>query len=106
MSEHVHRPMGRDDYVRPDGVREVWWKCVCGLEEKRFFEGDVCLGVKYRFQSLWADAAEWLSLTIPMRIHEECDGIGCPDCNLNGIVETDGTAIVVPAPAAPPRRPV
>lgn len=101
---HEHHPMGRDDYVRPDGVREVWWKCVCGLEEKRFFEDDVCLGVKYRFQGRWADAAEWLALKIPMQTCGECAGIGCPACALNGIVELDGSPILVPAPGEAPRR--
>jgi hypothetical protein len=103
--EHEHRPIGRDDFVREDGIREVWWKCGCGLEEKRFFEADRCVGVKYRIGSRWMDAQEWLMFTIPMRLCDVCEGAGCAEgCNWVGVVETSGAWIEPPPAPAPPRR--
>lgn len=98
--------MGRDDYVRPDGVREVWWKCMCGLEEKRYFDTDgVPLAVRYRYQGLWADAKEWLMLTVPMQFCPMCeDGEGCDHCGHLGVVDADGSPVETPKKSLVGRR--
>jgi len=101
---HTHVRQGRDDWLRPDGILEVWWKCFCGLEEKRFFQDNECIEVRFRLHGLWAPARDWLTMNFPMSLCPECeDGIGCEACDFLGVVELDGAKIVMPPPPRPER---
>lgn len=109
MARHVHKPLGRDDYLRPDGIREVWWKCICGLEEKRRFDGEEVVGVAYRFGGVWVEAAEFLMLKLPLKLCPTCKGFpddwsGCDGCGGVGVVEPSGDRLSAPAERREPRR--
>lgn len=105
MYAHTHKAMGRDDYVRTDGIREIYWKCLCGLEEKRFFQDGECIGVRYRYGGRWIEAWELVSLTVPVQLCPQCGGDNddCDNCGGVGVLDTDGGKVVAPPPPRPVR---
>lgn len=109
---HEHLLIVWDDLLRPDGKRAVWAKCVCGLEERRWFEGDPqrIYKVEVRVGGIWMDPLDLLR-TVPIRLDEceNCHGDPdplkptCPVCHGVGVLE-DGAEVklIVPTPQEPP----
>ena len=95
---HEHLFIAWDDFTRRDGVRLIWSKCICGLEERRHFgEGDEPEAVKYRLGGIWVNALTILRLTpLQVALCDVCDGnievLGpkCHRCRGLGVIEPDG----------------
>lgn len=110
MTAHVHNFVVRDDFVRPDSVRQVERRCICGLAERRRYDGQQILTVRYRYDEMgggWVDAAALLKLTLPVRLCDVCKGIestrGCVKCDGLLVLEDDGRPLD-PPPKKPRRR--
>lgn len=105
MMGHDHAFRIRDDFTRPDnGIRQVERQCVCGLSERRRYDGEDVISVRYRYTPAgggWVEAAELLKVVLPVRLCDECGGgdVGCEKCGGLLVVEDDGR----PLDAAPPR---
>lgn len=106
MTGHAHLFVTRDDFTRPDnGVRQVERQCVCGMSERRRYDGRECISVRYRYAGFgggWVDAAEILKLTFPVKLCEVCGGndVGCETCGGILVIEETGD------PLGPPPRPM
>lgn len=103
---HEHNLVTRDDFTRPDNnLRQVERRCVCGLAERRQYDGGETVSVRYRYDSWgggWVDAAEILKLTFPVKLCESCGGsdVGCEVCGGMLVVEESGD------PLGPPPKPM
>lgn len=109
LSGHVHVLVVRDDFVHPEtGLRQVERHCVCGLSERRKYNGDEVLSVRYRWFPMgggWADATEILMLRLPVALCDVCgaSGADCEKCDGLGVVEETGEPLG-PPPRARRRR--
>lgn len=94
---HTHLFIAWDDYTRRDGVRLIWSKCVCGLEERRHFDEGEPTVVEYRMGGIWVDALTILRMT-PLQValcaacggNIEVLGPKCHHCRGLGVMEGDG----------------
>jgi hypothetical protein len=92
---HKHLFIAWDDYTRRDGVRLIWSKCVCGLEERRHFdEENEPLVVEYRLGGIWVDSLVILRLApLQVALCDVCGGnidvLGpkCHHCRGLGVIE-------------------
>jgi hypothetical protein len=101
---HSHLFVIRDDFTRPDsGVRQIEARCVCGLSERRQYDGTEVVSVRYRYANAgggWVDAAELLKISYPVMLCPACEGTDayCETCGGLLVVEPDGTR-----PGPPPK---
>lgn len=103
---HRHLFIAWDDYTRRDGVRLIWSKCICGLEERRHFgEGDEPLVVEYRLGGIWVDSLVLLRMTpLQVRLCDVCAGnidvLGpkCHRCRGLGVIQWDDEPVTLNPP--------
>lgn len=97
---HNHFFVTWDDFTRPSGVRMVWARCVCGLEERRYFRDGEPIQAEYRFGGIWMHPLDLLRVA-PLRMIEcpACHGdpnplqASCATCLDLGVVEPDGARV-------------
>lgn len=112
---HRHEIIPYNDFTRPDGLRQVWARCICGLEERRTFRGPRPVDVEYRLGGVWMKPLDLIRRRdLPVEECPECHGepragIGAPcvSCAGIGVVE-DGHPVRLraPAPISDPQPPV
>jgi hypothetical protein len=111
VSAHEHVFVVHDDFTNPaDGIRQIQRRCLCGLSERRRFDGNTVVGVKYRYDLMgggWCDARYLLDLVLPVVTCGTCHGDDddCPKCNGTAVVDAasaDGAGVGDLAP--PPKR--
>lgn len=114
---HQHLLTVWDDLTRPDGKRAIWSKCMCGLEERRWYqaEGDTfrVYKVEVRIGGVWMDPLSLLR-TMPIRLEEcaACEGDPdpragrCQVCHGAGVTEHgQEVKLILPREPAPPATP-
>jgi hypothetical protein len=106
---HTHKLVVIEDFDHPGtGLRHIRSRCLCGLSEKRRYDGKECVRVEYRYDPMggaWIDADALLQLTVPVKFCPTCyyaeSGIDddCPACHGTGVVDHETGDL-----PAPPRR--
>lgn len=90
---HAHRFVVHDDYDHPNtGLRHIQRRCLCGLVERRRYDGKLCVKVEYRYDPMgggFIDASRLLALELPVWVCETCHGCNddCELCNGTGVIE-------------------
>ncbi len=91
---HVHYLQPRARHERPDGAVEVYSGCICGLEERKVFDGDRPIGIRFRYGGLWFEPLDLLRL-LPLPVQECPICLGeptlerCPGCEGMGVVDSE-----------------
>lgn len=109
---HQHELVPLSDRSEADGVRTLWAKCGCGVEEKRFFRQDADgnwwpWGIEVKLGGVWLHPLD-IMRRADVRLAEcpACHGDpdpragACQVCLEMGVVEEDGHPIRLRVPAA------
>ena len=78
---------------------EVYSGCICGLEERKVFDGIRPIGMRYRYGGLWFEPLDLLRL-LPLPVQEcpTCHGEPtlerCATCEGMGVVDSEELAVI------------
>lgn len=104
---HTHLFVAWDDFTRTDGQRVIYSRCVCMIEERRWFDGPEPVKVEYRLAGgAWINPLDLIRMfPLPVKLCPQCDGNTeltgplCGACRGLGVVEQDDAPVKLNAPS-------